>query len=99
MNALVIGALDSDVALAAGLGHVERVDGGVPVHGALDVMHAMAVIAGRRDNQAHLDEGASVDAVQVLRRHLGVLHLVFLREGGVGVAGGTGTRQIQLEDG
>jgi hypothetical protein len=99
VDALVIDALDPDVAFAAGLGDVQRIDGGVAVNGALDVMHAVAVVAGGGDDQAHLDQGTAVDAVEVLRGHVGILHLVFLGEGGVGVAGGASAWQVQLEDG
>ena len=58
----------------------------------------MAVIAGRGDDEAHFEQGPPVDAVHVLRRRLGILHLVFLRQPGVAVAFGAGAGQVQFED-
>jgi len=80
VNAFVVSFLDADVALAAGAGDVSMVDGRIAVHRALDVMHAMAVVAGRRHNQTHLQQRVAVDAVHVLVRRLGKFNLVFLRE-------------------
>src|ERR1017187_10442590 len=98
MHTLKVGFLDADMAFAAGFGDVGVVDGRVAVHPALDVMHAVAVIAGRRDNQPHLQERAAVDAFHVLRRGLRKLHLVFLRQPRVAVAPGAGLREVQLEN-
>ena len=70
VDALVVGLLDADVAFAAGLGDVGMVDGRLAVHAALDVVDAVAVVAGGGDDQAHLEQGAAVDAVHVLRRRL-----------------------------
>ena len=98
MDALKVGFLNADVALAAGFGDVGVVDGRVAVHSALDVMHAVAVVAGRRDNQSHLQERAAVDAFHVLRCGLRKLHLVFLRQPGIAVAPGAGLREVQLEN-
>ena len=85
-----------DVALAAGLGDVGVVDRGLAVHAA-DVVDAVAIVAGRRDDQAHLQQGATVDAFHVLRRSLGVLHLVFAGQPGLAVTLRAGPRQVQLE--
>ena len=98
VDALVVGLLDADVAFAAGLGDVGVVDGRIAVHGAFDVVHAVAIVAGRRDDQAHLQQRPAVDAVHVLRRGLGIFHLVFLRQVGVAVTFGAGLRQVQFED-
>src|ERR1035438_7309650 len=46
VNTLVVDLFDADVGLAAGLGHVDVVDGRFAVHGPLDVVDAVAVIAG-----------------------------------------------------
>ena len=92
VDALVVGLFDADVAFAAGLGDVGVVDRRFAVHGPLDVVDAVAVIAGGGDDEAHLEQGAPVDAVHVLRRRLGILHLVFLRQPGVAVAFGAGRR-------
>jgi len=54
VDALIIDLLDLDVAFAASLGHVGLVDRRIPVHGAFDIVHAVAIIAGRRDDQPHL---------------------------------------------
>ena len=98
MHTMKVGFLDADVAFAAGFGDVGVVDGRVAVHPALDVMHTVAVVAGRRDNQSHLQERAAVDAFHVLRRGLRKLHLVFLRQPRVAVAPGAGLREVQLEN-
>ena len=45
MDALVVNFLNSDVALAAGIGHVGFVHRGTAIDAALDVMHSMAIIA------------------------------------------------------
>ena len=98
VDALVVGLFDADVAFAAGLGDIGVVDRRFAVHGPFDVVDAVAVIAGGGDDEAHLEQGAPVDAVHVLRRRLGILHLVFLRQPGVAVAFGAGPGQVQFED-
>ena len=99
VDALVVGLLDADVAFAAGLGDVGVVDRRIAIHAALDVVHAVAVVAGRRDDEAHLQQRAAVDAVHVLRRRLRELHLVFLGEPGIAVALGAGLRKVEFENG
>jgi hypothetical protein len=42
--------------------------GRIAVHAAFDVVDAMAVVAGRRDDQAHFQKRGAVDAVHVLVR-------------------------------
>ena len=96
VDAFKVGFLDADVAFAAGGGDVGVVDGRVAVHLALDVMHAVAVVAGWRDNQTHLQQRAAMDAFHVLRRGLRKLHLIFLRQPRIAVALGTGLREVQL---
>ena len=54
VDALVVDLLDADVALAAGLGDVGLVDRRAAVDAALDVVDAVAVVAGGGDDQAHL---------------------------------------------
>ena len=98
VDTLVIGLLDADVAFAAGLGDVDVVDRRFAVHGPFDVVDTVAIIAGGGDDEAHLEQGAPVDAVHVLRRRLGILHLVFLRQPRVAVAFGAGPGQVQFED-
>jgi hypothetical protein len=46
MNALVIGLLDGDMALTASLGDICGIDGGIPIHGALDSMDPVTIITG-----------------------------------------------------
>ena len=99
VDALVVSLLDADVALAAGLGHVRVVDGRVAVNVALDLMRAVTVVAGRRHDEAHLQQRLAVDAVHVLIRGLGKLDLIFLGEVGVAVALGAGGGQIHFEHG
>src|SRR5690349_9754300 len=67
VNALVIGLLDFQMALAAGLGDGGLIDLRTAVNAALDVVHPVAIIAGRSYNQSHLQQGPAVDAVLVLR--------------------------------
>ena len=73
VNALVVGLFDAQMAFAAGLGDVGVVDGGIAVHGAFDVMHAMAIVAGGRHDQTHFDQRLAVDAVQYSVAALGCL--------------------------
>src|ERR1051325_6287399 len=54
MHTLFVNLLDANVALAAGLGDVDMIDRRFPVHAALDVVDAVAVITRRGNNQAHL---------------------------------------------
>ena len=98
VDALLVGLLDAEVAFAAGLGDVRAVDRGVAINGGLDVVDAVAVIAGGRDDQAHLEQGAAVDAVHVLGGGLGILDLVGLGQARIAVALGTRRREIHLED-
>ncbi len=96
VNALVVGLLDADVALAAGLGDVGVVDRRIAVHAALDFVRAVTVVARGRDDQAHFQQRGAVDAVHVLVRGLGKFDLVFLGEIGVAVALRAGRRQIHF---
>ena len=98
VNALVVGLLDAVMAFAAGLGDVGVVDGRIAVHGALDVMDAVTVVARGRDNQPHLQQRLPVDAVQILRRGLRVLDLIFLHQPRIAVTFGAGLGQVELED-
>src|SRR4029079_3856100 len=75
VHALVIGLFDSHMAFATGLGHVGGVNWRVPIDRAFDVMRPMAIVAGGRDNEAHVEQRPAVDAVHVLAGSLGVLHL------------------------
>ncbi len=50
VNALIVDLLDFDMAFAAGLRHVGLVDRRIPVHRALNVVHTVAIVAGRRDD-------------------------------------------------
>ena len=50
VDTLVIGLLDSNVALAASLGDVQRIDRRVTVHGAFDIVHPMTIVARRSHN-------------------------------------------------
>ena len=97
VDALVIGFLDADVALAAGLGDVGLVDRRAAVHAALDVVHAVAVVAGGRHDQAHLEHAAAVDAVEVLCGDVREAHPVFVGDALVVMALGAGAGQVQLE--
>src|SRR6266700_4022055 len=54
MNALVVSLFDADMALAASFCHSLFVDRRIAIHPALDLMHAMAVVTGWRDNHPHL---------------------------------------------
>src|ERR1035437_257480 len=98
MDALEVGLFDADVAFAAGAGDIGVVDRRFAVHGPFDVVDTMTVIAGGSDDEAHLEQGAPVDAVHILRRRLRILHLVFLRQPGVAVALGASPGQVQFED-
>ena len=97
VNALVVSLLDTEMAFAAGPGDVGVVDGRIAVHGAFDVMHAVAIVARRRDNQTHFEQRLPVNAVHVLRRRFGMIDLVFLRQARIAVALGAGERQVHLE--
>ena len=97
VNAFVVGFLDANVAFPAGLRDIRVVDGRVAIHGAFDVVRAVAIVAGRRDDQPHFEQRLTVDAVQVLRRGLRMLHLVFARQVGVVVAPRASLREIQFE--
>ena len=96
VNTLVVGLLDADVALAAGLGHVRVVNRRIAVHAALDFVRAMTIVARRRDDQTHFQQRGAVDAVHVLIRSFGKFDLIFLGEVGVAVALGAGRRQVHL---
>ena len=98
MDAFVVSFLDPHVAFATGLGDVGVIDRRIAIHAALDVVNAVAIVAGRRDDKAHLQERSAMDAVFVLGRGLGGLNLIFLREAGVGVAHGAGVGKIEFEN-
>ena len=65
VNALVVGLLDAQMTFAAGLGDIGVVDGGIAIHVALDVMHPVAIVAGRRHDQTHFDQCLPMDAVHI----------------------------------
>jgi hypothetical protein len=73
------------------------VDGGIAVHGALDVMDAVAIVAGRRDDQAHLEERAAMDAFHVLRGGVGMGDFIFFGKVGIVMTPGAGLGQVQFE--
>src|SRR5437588_10788497 len=60
-------------------------------------MDAVAIVAGRRDDQAHLDEGPAMDAVEVLRGGFGMFDAVFGGEVGIVMTPGAGLREVHLE--
>ena len=96
VHALIIDALHLHMALPAGLGHVDMVNGRIPVHIAFDRMRTMAVVARRRHDQPHLQQRPPVDAVHVLRGRLRKFNLVFLGKIRVAVAFRARGRQVQL---
>ena len=98
MDAFVVGLFDAEMAFAAGLSDVGMVDGRIAVDGTFDVMDAVAIVAGRRHDQAHLEQGAAVDAVEVLGRGLGMFDAVFPGQVGIVMTFGAGLRQVHLED-
>src|ERR1051325_12039010 len=98
VHALIVNLLDLDMTFAAGLGHVGVIDRRVAVHSALDVVHAVAIVAGRGDNQAHLQQRAAVDAVHVLGGNFRILDLIFPGEARIAVAGGASLGKVELED-
>ena len=73
VDALVVGFLDADMTFAARLGDVGVVDGRIAIHAALDVVHAVAIVARRRDDEAHFQQRLAVDAFHVLRGRFGML--------------------------
>ena len=97
VDALLVNLLDADVAFAAGLGDVGVVDGRTAIDAALDVVDAVAIVAGGRDDQPHLQQRPPMNALGVLRRRFRVLHPVFTGQAGIAVALGAGLRQVQLE--
>ena len=98
VHALVVDALDADVALAARARDMGVVGPGALVDAALDVVHAVAVVAGRGDDQAHLQQRPAVDAVEVVHSGVRVSDPVLVGQLRVAVAGGAGPGQIELED-
>ena len=74
------------------------VDRRAAIDAALNVVDAVAVVAGGGHHQAHLQQGAAVDAVQVLGRHLGIAHAVFGGDPLVAVALAAGPGEVELED-
>ena len=98
VDALQVRLFDANVAFAAGLGDIDMVDRRFAVHCPFDVVDAVAVIAGGSDDEAHLEQGTSVNAVHVLCRRLGILHLVFLRQPRIAMAFGASSGQVQFED-
>ena len=99
VDTLIVDRLNADVALAAGLGDVGVVDRRIAVHAALYFVRAMAIIARGRDDQPHLQQRRTVDAVYVLIRGLGKFDLVFLGEIRVAMTLGASRRQIHFIDG
>jgi hypothetical protein len=98
MDTLVIGLFDSEVTFAACLGDGRLIDWRTTVDRSFNVMHAVAVIAGRGNDQAQLQQSPAMNAVLVLRADLGILHRVFLGQAGIAVTVGAGLRQVQLKD-
>gem|GEM_PF-5539862 len=99
VDALIVGLLDAEMARAARLRDVGVVRVRVLVDAALDVVDAVAVVARRCDDQAHLHEGASVNAVEVVPRRVLLPHAIFLRELRIVVTRAAGLREIEFENG
>ena len=83
--------------LAAGGGDVGVVDRRTAVHAAADVVGAVAIVAGRRDDQPHFEQRLAVDAVGVLAGDRGVAHLVLGGEARIVVALAAGRGKVELE--
>lgn len=99
MYAVIVDFLDLDVALAAGLADVGVVDGGAFVVAGDDIVDSVAVVAGGGDDEAHFQEAASVDAIEVLFGGVGGFDAVFVREVMVAVTFGTGVGEVEFKDG
>ncbi len=97
VNALVVGLLDAQMTLAAGLGDIGMADGGITIHVSFDVMHAVAVVAGGCHDQTHFDQCLPVDAVDIFLGRVGMLDFVFLGQAGIAVAFGAGEGQVHFE--
>jgi len=94
VDALIVSFLDANVTFAAGLGDVGVVDRRIAIHAALDAVCTMTIVARWRDNQTHLQQRSSVNAVHVLIRRLGKFDLIFFRELRVAVTLRARRRQI-----
>ena len=98
VNARVINFFNAEMALAAGRGDVGMINRRIAVHGAFDVVNAVAIVARRRDNQTHFQQRLPVNAVHVLQRRIGMRDLIFFRQSGIAVTFGAGERQIHFEN-
>jgi len=94
VDAFVIGFLNAHMAFAAGFCDIRVVDGRIAIHAAFDFVGAVTIIAGRRDDQAHFQQGAAMDAIHVLRGGLGKFDLIFLGEFLVAMTLGAGLGQV-----
>ena len=99
VNAGVVGLFDAEVALAAGIRDIGVAGVRVPVDAAPDVVHPVATRAGRRDDQPHLHQRATVNAVEEMRGGGGLPHPVVPRQLGVVMAFAAGLGQVELEHG
>jgi hypothetical protein len=73
-------------------------NGRIPIHAALDIVHPVAIVAGGRHNQSHLQQTTAMNAFQVLGGRLGMAHAVFGRQSGVGMTTRAGLREVEFED-
>ena len=89
VDAGVVGFFDAQMARAAGGGDVGMIDRRTAVHAALDVVNAVAVVAGGGGNQS-AGQRPSVNALGILRSHLRIFHLVLRGDAAVAVAFGAG---------
>ena len=97
VHALVIDLFDADVTLSAGPRDVGVVRARTFVDVALDVMHPVAVVAGRRHNQTHLQKRPAVDAVPILDGGVSVSDAVFVGQTRIVMARRARVRQIQFK--
>ena len=55
VDALLVNLFDADMTFAARLRNVSVIDGCVSIHTAFDVVNAVTIVAGRRDDEPHLE--------------------------------------------
>src|SRR3990172_1362926 len=96
VDAFAINGEDPRMAESAGFGDVGPVNPGARIRGRLDIVNAVAAPAVRRHQKAAFADGAAVDRIHVELVDVTRRNVVALGQLWVGVALGTGPREVQV---
>lgn len=83
MDTRVIGFLDAQMTFTARLRNIRMIGMRILINAAFDIMDAMAIIAGRRHDEPHFNQRATMNTIEVMARGIRFPHAISLGQLGV----------------